>query len=147
MLKNVNKKNRKKNWKFWKKKIENFGKKLKILEKNFQSRRQILTARGVYFSITNNIKASLICSFITEQVSKRPGRYDEMPKSATMENRQNMEQHVRIFVHLLNTSSLSSYLLLSSTRQCSDKRTRAWLRFRAATRWTPVLDNQLLKYD
>ena len=30
------------------KKIENFGKKLKILEKNFQSRRQILTARGVY---------------------------------------------------------------------------------------------------
>ena len=29
-------------------KIENFGKKLKILEKNFQSRRQILTARGVY---------------------------------------------------------------------------------------------------
>ena len=40
--------------KFWRK-IENFGKKLKILEKklkilgkNFQSRRQILTARGVY---------------------------------------------------------------------------------------------------
>ena len=30
-----------------------------------------------------------------EQVAKRPGRYDEMPKSATMENRQNMEQHVR----------------------------------------------------
>ena len=30
------------------KKFENFGKKLKILEKNFQSRRQILTARGVY---------------------------------------------------------------------------------------------------
>ena len=31
----------------------------------------------------------------SEQVAKRPGRYDEMPKSATMENRQNMEQHVR----------------------------------------------------
>ena len=27
-----------------------------------------------------------------EQVSKRPGRYDEMPKSATMENRHNLEQ-------------------------------------------------------
>ena len=36
--------------------------------------------------------------FIPEQVSKRPGRYDEMPKSATMENRQNMEQHVRKIV-------------------------------------------------
>ena len=32
---------------------------------------------------------------LSEQVAKRPGRYDEMPKSATMENRQNMEQHVR----------------------------------------------------
>ena len=51
------------------------------------------------------------------------------------------------FVHLLNISSHTFPLLLSSTRQCSDKRTRAWLRFRAATRWTPVLDNQLLKYD
>ena len=36
--------------KFWKK-IENFGKKLKILEKKFQSRMQILTARGVYWII------------------------------------------------------------------------------------------------
>ena len=47
-----------KNWNFFEnfgkklkileKKIENFGKKLEILEKKFQSRRQILTARGVY---------------------------------------------------------------------------------------------------
>ena len=28
--------------------------------------------------------------FFLEQVSKRPGRYDEMPKSATMENRHNL---------------------------------------------------------
>ena len=33
-----------------------------------------------------------ISSFFLEQVSKRPGRYDEIPKSATMENRHNMEQ-------------------------------------------------------
>ena len=31
-------------------------------------------------------------SVIVEQVSKRPGRYDEIPKSSTMENRHNLDQ-------------------------------------------------------
>ena len=30
--------------------------------------------------------------FFLEQVSKRPGRYDEIPKSATLENRHTLEQ-------------------------------------------------------
>jgi len=40
------------------------------------------------------VLASLgVCFCIRKkQVSKRPGRYDEMPKSATMENRHNLEQ-------------------------------------------------------
>ena len=46
-------------------KIENFGKKLKILEKNFQSRRQILTARGVYHPEKDALPISQECSHVS----------------------------------------------------------------------------------
>ena len=59
-----------KNWKFWKK-IENFRKKLKILEKNFQSRRQILTARGVYRLKILHCQFHLISSVLVIKTQKK----------------------------------------------------------------------------
>ena len=41
--------------------FENFGKKLKILEKKFQSRMQILTARGVYCGKKTTLCGSHSC--------------------------------------------------------------------------------------
>lgn len=59
--------------------------------------------QGLGLRATLSIGVSVLCLLLAslgvcfcirkKQVSKRPGRYDEMPKSATMENRQNMEQH------------------------------------------------------
>ena len=40
-------------------------------------------SREVFYLTKKNV-------VFAEQVSKRPGRYDEMPKSATMENRHNL---------------------------------------------------------
>jgi len=61
----------------------------------------VLSGLGLRASLS--IAISVLCLFLAslgvcfcirkKQVAKRPGRYDEMPKSATMENRQNMEQH------------------------------------------------------
>jgi len=58
---------------------------------------------GLGLRATLSIMVSILCLVLAslgvcfcirkKQVAKRPGRYDEMPKSATMENRQNMEQH------------------------------------------------------
>eukprot|EP00090_Calanus_glacialis_P038689 TRINITY_DN6743_c0_g1_i1.p1 TRINITY_DN6743_c0_g1~~TRINITY_DN6743_c0_g1_i1.p1 ORF type:complete len:1180 (-),score=156.79 TRINITY_DN6743_c0_g1_i1:583-4122(-) len=57
---------------------------------------------GLGFRATLSIVVSVLCLVLAslgvcfcirkKQVSKRPGRYDEMPKSATMENRHNLEQ-------------------------------------------------------
>ncbi len=50
---------------------------------------QLISLKTQYFFIEiihNNLY------FFSEQSSKRPGRYDEIPKSSTLENRQNIDQ-------------------------------------------------------
>ncbi len=55
---------------------------------------------------------------VTEQVGKRPGRYDEMPKSATMENRHNLEHQFYATVQRYRKGGGAVGVLLTLVWRC-----------------------------